>query len=161
MDIPAIADNFRRIVTAHYFDTRGRVGRSEFWYFALACLVLAIMAGILTNLTFLPLNAMLGLALLLPMAGIGARRLHDTGRDGRLVWAMLGPVAVFQLLAILTWGPFGWLGFLAFYLSIGWVLGLIAMVAMIALVWFWCQPGDAGDNAYGPPPPRPLPPPNF
>ena len=111
----AIADNFRRIVTRHYFDTHGRVGRSEFWYFALACLVLAIAAGILTNLTFLPLNAMLGLALLLPMAGMGARRLHDTGRDGRLVWAMLGPVAVFQLLAILTWGPFGWLGFVAFF----------------------------------------------
>jgi uncharacterized membrane protein YhaH (DUF805 family) len=23
----------------------------------------------------------------------------------------------------------------------------------VVLIYFWCQPGDPGDNAYGPPPP--------
>jgi uncharacterized membrane protein YhaH (DUF805 family) len=94
------------------------------------------------------------LALLLPSAGMGARRLQDTGRNGQLVWVLLIPAFITQLFALLAMGagPFGALGFLAFYFSIGWLLSLIELVAAVALIYFWCQPGDIAPNAYGPPP---------
>src|SRR5436305_1178753 len=82
MDLQAIFDNFRRTVTEHYFDMHGRVGRSQFWYFVLVNFVFAIVAAILQSVTFLPLAALYNLAMLLPAAGMGARRLQDTGRDG-------------------------------------------------------------------------------
>jgi uncharacterized membrane protein YhaH (DUF805 family) len=75
MDPKAIFDNFRRTVTEHYFDMNGRVGRSQFWYFVLANVVFAIAAAILQSVTFLPLAAVYNLAMLLPGAGMGARRL--------------------------------------------------------------------------------------
>lgn len=157
MDPKAIYENFRNVVTNHYFDMNGRVGRSDFWYFVLACAVLGIGVAIVSRITFLPLNALLGLALLLPMAGMGARRLQDTGRNGALVWALLIPAAITEIFGLLMWGPFGVLGFLAFYFTIGWLLGLIELVALVALIYFWVQPGTADVNAYGPPPASAVP----
>jgi uncharacterized membrane protein YhaH (DUF805 family) len=152
MDAKSIYENFRNVITNHYFDMAGRVNRSEFWYFVLACVVLGIGAAIVGRITFLPLNALLGLALLLPIAGMGARRLQDVGKNGALVWALIIPSAITQIFALLLWGPFGVFGFLAFYFSIGWLLNLIAVLALVALIYFWCQPGTLGANAYGPPP---------
>ena len=40
---------------------------------------------------------------------------------------------------------------------IGPLLGLIGFVAALVLIYFWCQPGDAGANAYGPPPDGAIP----
>ena len=84
MDIQAIFDNYRRTITEHYFDMHGRVGRAQFWYFMLAVLAGAILISILQAVTFLPLLVIYHLAMLLPVAGMGARRLQDTGRDGKL-----------------------------------------------------------------------------
>ena len=153
MDPQALIGLFRRIITQHYFDMHGRVGRAEFWYFVLCCVVVGILAAILTMATFLPFSAMVGLALLLPTAGMGARRLQDVGQNGQLVWLLIIPSFIVQLFGLLVWGPFGALGFMAFYLTIGWLLNLIALIAMIAAIYFWIQPGNPGDNAYGPPPP--------
>jgi len=153
MDPQALVGLFRRTVTEHYFDMRGRVSRSEFWYFVLCCVVLGIGAAILRAITFIPFNAILGLALLLPMAGMGARRLQDVGQNGQLIWILLIPSFIIQLFGLLVWGPFGVIGFLAFYLTIGWLLNLVALIAFVVALYFWCQPGNPGDNAYGPPPP--------
>jgi uncharacterized membrane protein YhaH (DUF805 family) len=156
MDPKAIYEYFLYTVTKHYFDMSGRVVRSDFWFFVLASFVLGIVAAIVSRITFLPLNAILGLALLLPMAGMGARRLQDTGRNGALVWALLIPAAISNLFGLMMWGPLGIFSFLAF----GWLLmllGLVELVALVALIYFWVQPGDPGENAYGPPPPRDVP----
>jgi len=154
MDVQAIFENFRRTVTEHYFDMNGRVGRAQFWYFALAYIVIAIgLAVVQVALFFLPLSALFGLAMLLPCAGMGARRLQDVGKNGQLIWVLLIPSFLIQLVGLLMWGPLGALGFLAFYLTIGWLLNLVALVAAVAAIYFWCQPGDPGPNAYGPPPP--------
>jgi uncharacterized membrane protein YhaH (DUF805 family) len=154
MDPKAIIENFRRTITEHYFDMNGRVGRGQFWSFVLASVVIGLIAAVVQSVTFLPVAAVINLALLLPSAGMGARRLQDTGRNGQLVWALLLPALITQVFAILTLGagPFGVAGFLAFYFSIGWLLSLIELVALVALIYFWCQPGDAGLNAYGAPP---------
>ena len=51
---------------------------------------------------FLPLGELYNLAVLLPAAGIGARRLQDTGRNGKLVWALFMLAAISQILAVIT-----------------------------------------------------------
>jgi uncharacterized membrane protein YhaH (DUF805 family) len=85
---------------------------------------------------------------------IGARRLQDTGRDGKLVWALLILVAISQILGILTALAFFYTGLFGFLFLPGLgVIGLITLVVAVVLIYFWCQPGTAGDNAYGPPPP--------
>lgn len=153
MDPQALVNLFRHTVTEHYCDMRGRVGRSEFWYFALCCLVLSIGAAVLTAITFIPFGAILGLALILPMAGMGARRLQDVGQNGQLIWVLLIPSFIIQLVGLMSWGPLGVLGFLAFYFMVGWLLNLIALVAVIVALYYWVQPGNPDTNAYGPPPP--------
>src|SRR5690349_19235440 len=117
MDPQAIFENYRRTVSEHYFDMRGRVGRSQFWYFVLANFVFAILAAVLQRLTFLPLLALYNLAMLLPAAGMGARRLQDIGRDGKLIWVFIfaGFISQFvSMLAMMSWFTFGFLSFFLF-----------------------------------------------
>lgn len=155
MDWQAIFDNFRRTITDHYFDMNGRVGRAQFWYFVLANFIGAIVAAILGSVTFLPLLAIYDLAMLLPTAGMGARRLQDTGRDGKLVWIFIFAGFVSLFLWIIAAMSFFALGFLSFLLfgPLIMLLHLALVIACVVLIYFWCQPGNSGDNAYGPPPP--------
>ena len=154
MDLQAIWDNFHRIVTRHYFDMRGRAGRAEFWYFVLAYIAIAILAGILGGISGLPLALLFSLAMLLPSAGMGARRLQDSGRDGRLVWIPVVGGFVAQMYAGMTafsvWHG-GWLPLLLFGPPLA-IVELALAIAWIAMLYFWMQPGDPGDNAHGPPP---------
>jgi uncharacterized membrane protein YhaH (DUF805 family) len=155
MEIQAIFDNFRHSVTDHYFDMHGRVGRAQFWYFVLAYFGLAIVAGIVGGILGLPLALLFSLALLLPSLGMGARRLQDTGRDGRLVWIPLigGLVAqVYREMADASVWLMGWLPMLVFG-PLLFIVKVALFIAWVALIYFWCQPGSAGDNVYGPPPP--------
>jgi uncharacterized membrane protein YhaH (DUF805 family) len=155
MDPQAIWGNFHRTVTEHYFDMTGRVGRPQFWYFVLANFVIAVVVAILQSVTFLPLLAIYNLAMLLPGAGMGARRLQDTGRDGKLVWIFIIAGFVSQLVSLLAMMSFYSLGFLSFILfgPMVMLINLAFLVACIVLIYFWCQTGDPGPNAYGPPPP--------
>ncbi|HTC83812.1 MAG TPA: DUF805 domain-containing protein, partial [Rhizomicrobium sp.] len=121
----------------------------------LANFVGAILAAILQSVIFLPLLAIYDLAILLPTAGMGARRLQDTGRDGKLVWIFIIAGFVSQFCAMLAMVSFFSLGFLSFLLfgPLLILINLALAIACIVLIYFWCQPGDPGDNAYGPPPP--------
>lgn len=157
MDLNAIVENFRSTVTQHYFDMNGRVGRERFWYFILACAVVEVAASLLQSATFLPVAALVSLALLLPIAGMGARRLQDTGRGGNLVWIALVPFALGQLFRLFFFGPFGIFGAVAYAFTIGPLLGVIGLIAALVLIYFWCQPGDAASNAYGAPPDQSMP----
>jgi len=155
MDPQAVIEVFRRNVTEHYFDLQGRVRRQEFWYFILACVVVFVVAAILDAIIRTGLiAAILRLALILPIAGLGARRLQDTGRNGQLVWIWAALAAINGVIALLVAlsGPFGALGFLWFFLSIGWILSLAELVIAIVLIYFWAQPGTVGPNQYGPDP---------
>lgn len=155
MDFQAIFDNYKRTITDHYFDMNGRVGRAQFWYFVLANFCAALLASIVGGIMGLPLAELYNLAVLLPATCLAARRLQDIGRNGMLAWALLIVVAVTQIIGILTAlslffaGPFG---FLFFVPSLS-ILGLLALGLCVVLIYFWCQPGDPGPNAYGPPPP--------
>ena len=155
MDFQAVFDNYKRIITEHYFDMSGRVGRAQFWYFVLANFCAAILASIVGGIVGMPLGALYNLAILLPATCLGARRLQDIGRNGMLAWAFLIVAAVSQIVTVLTalsWffaGPFG---FFFFAPSMA-ILGLLCLGIGVVLIYFWCQPGDPGPNAYGPPPP--------
>ena len=152
MDPQAIIENFRRNVTEHYFDMNGRVGRPEFWYFVLAAVIVEVIAAIIGDLLHVRiLQPVVALALLLPMAGMGARRLQDTGRNGALVWILIIPSLVMMLLSVMLFASgLGAFGFIFFFAGIIWLVDLITLAAAVALIYFWCQPGTPGPNAYGP-----------
>lgn len=154
MDIQAIWLNFHDAVTNHYFDMRGRVGRAQFWYFILVDIILSLLAGIMQAVTWLPVSALFSLAMLPPLAGMGARRLQDSGRDGRLVWVLFFLIAATQVAGILTAVAVAMSGFLGLVFAPG--LGIASaatMIVSLVLIWFWVQRGTPGDNQYGPPPP--------
>jgi uncharacterized membrane protein YhaH (DUF805 family) len=154
MDPQALFDNYRRTITEHYFDMNGRVGRAQFWYFVLANFIASILAHIVGRIVFLPLGQIYNLAVLLPAMCLGARRLQDIGRDGRMVWLLLILVAVTQIVGILTALTFAFAGLFGFLFVPGLgAVGLITLAVAVVLIYFWCQPGDPAPNAYGPPPP--------
>jgi len=161
MNLQAIFENYRRILADHYFDMAGRVGRSEFWYFVLANIAVALLLSIIQMATFLPLAAIYKLAMLLPSAGMGARRLQDTGRNGALVWILILAAAGSQiiLLLALTGAMVGGFAFFFLFGALIGVFNLTAAVIAIALIYFWGLPGDPGPNIYGLVPPvfRPAP----
>jgi uncharacterized membrane protein YhaH (DUF805 family) len=155
MDPKAVIEIFKRNVTEHYFDMKGRVSRQEFWFFVVACIAVFIAAAILDAIIHSGLLAAIaGLGLLLPLTGIGARRLQDTGKSGTLVWIWTVPAAINWVIVFLTSmvGVAGALGFLYFFFSIGWLISLVELVAALVLIYFWAQPGATGANDYGPDP---------
>lgn len=152
MDPKVIWDDFLNVIRNHYFDMKGRVRRYDFWTFVLAATLVLVAVTIVAS--FLPaggiLNAVAGFALLLPMAGMGARRLQDADKDGRLVWAVIIPNAInlfFNLLYSLS-GPYGPLGTFYDLFPTG-LINLVGFVAVIACIYFWVQDGTPGPNKYG------------
>jgi len=85
MDVNAIIANYKGTIQNHYFDMRGRAGRGQFWWFVLANLIASLLAHFVGSIIHLPLGELYNLAVLLPVMSLGARRLQDTGRDGKLV----------------------------------------------------------------------------
>jgi len=162
LDPQLIIEIFRKNVTEHYFDTKGRSSRPEFWLFVVGCVVVTLVASIVGSIVGYGglLGAIVNLALLLPLAGLAARRLQDTGKAGSLVWLAILPVGLNLLLTAwgyLAWSAaFGWYG--GYYYYWGWPSGLLSLIGLIASVYiaYLCaQPGTAGANAFGPEPPKP------
>lgn len=148
IDFNKLWQNFLDTVTNHYADFNGRVGRAQFWYYMLVAGVILLGVHIVANLLWIHvLGFLASLALLLPNAGMSARRLQDTGRSGTLVWIAFIPAAIAMLTNV--GGIFG----LFFFFTIGWLMGLIAFIAIIALIYFCVQPGMPEANQYGPVPP--------
>ncbi len=71
----------------------GRATRSEYWYFFLLNLVIAIAVGIVAYLIgFEELSFLYGLAVLVPTWAVTVRRLHDIGRSGWMILISLIPL---------------------------------------------------------------------
>ncbi len=156
IDFNKLWQNFLDTITNHYMDFRGRVGRAQFWYFILICVLVTLAGAIIDSILRTGLLvAVIGLALLLPTGGMAARRVQDSGNNGSLVWIWVIASGINRLIGLMLAlsGPFGAVGFLYFFFSIGWLISLVELVAVIALIYFCVQPGTPGDNAYGPPPP--------
>jgi uncharacterized membrane protein YhaH (DUF805 family) len=117
-------ENWKLVVLERYAKFDGRAGRAEFWWYALANIVLNIAVWILVGIGFaiatglgvvlIVLAAALYLALIVPSIAVAIRRLHDTDKSG---WYLL--------------------------------IGLIPFVGYIILIVFYVLEGTAGPNQYG------------
>ena len=122
----------------------GRASRSEFWWYALALLIVAFFVGIpALFLSFIPyaphiLAFAFVLAIFTPTLAVIVRRLHDTGRSA---WWSLGFVVslIYDLAGFIA--P---TGFNTPLLLVGTVLRLYN----IALLVFMALPGNSGENKY-------------
>lgn len=130
----------------------GRASRSEYWWFVLAYVVGAILVS-LTGIGVLYLLYVL--ALIVPVAAAGFRRLQDTGRPG---WYIVIPIGLAVLGTLLRpAGPvveggqamqmpdMGSMGLMA-------VLGLVQLVVAVLFIYWLTRPSQPETNAYGPPP---------
>jgi uncharacterized membrane protein YhaH (DUF805 family) len=152
MDFNKLWQNFVDTVTNHYLDFNGRVGRAQYWYYILVVFVLAIGVWLVGSVTTRALSSLFSLALLLPNLGMTVRRLHDTGKPGIWVLLLLVPGVLMILLgAFAVLGSV--LGFLLFIAAFATIIWLLWLAAMVVLIYFCAQPGQAGDNQFGPPPP--------
>ena len=114
----AIASGFRKYVTFS-----GRSVRSEYWYWVLFTLILAIVTGILDGAVFPdsetgggPISTISSIVILLPSIAVGVRRLHDIDRTG---W---------------------------------WYLIVFTIIGIFVLIYWACQPTTPAANEYGSPP---------
>lgn len=141
VDFNKLWQNFVDTLTNHYFDFNGRVGRTQFWWYVLVVVVLAILVGIIGSITTRLISSLFSLALLLPNLGMGVRRLHDVGKPGIYVLLPLVPAVLAMLFLFLFLWPLAMLCWLAVF------------AAAVLLIYWYAQPGMTGDNEYGPPPP--------
>jgi uncharacterized membrane protein YhaH (DUF805 family) len=141
VDINKLWQNFVDTLTNHYIDFNGRVGRAQFWWYVAVVIVLSILVGIVGSITTRLISSLFSLALLLPNLGMGVRRLHDVGKPGFYVLLPLVPAVLAVLFRLLFLWPLAMLCWLAVF------------AAAVLLIYWYAQPGVAGDNEYGSPPP--------
>lgn len=97
--VGAIKKGFRGYVVWN-----ARSTRSEYWWWTLFAVIVAVVASIIDTAVFStdmstggfgPVGVITGLALFLPGLSLWIRRLHDTDRSGWWVWIMLIPIVGF------------------------------------------------------------------
>ncbi len=81
--------NYYLKVLQNYATFTGRAGRSEYWYFFLFNVIIAIVLGVVGGLIKTTiLSTIYSLAVLVPGIAVGVRRMHDVGKSG---WYLLIP----------------------------------------------------------------------
>lgn len=87
-----------KAVFSKYATFEGRARRSEYWWFVLFNLIVAVILNVISP------NGLLGgiwsLATLLPSLAVGARRLHDIDRSGW--WLLIGFIPVIGLIVLIV-----------------------------------------------------------
>lgn len=151
-DVNKAIQYFQDVITNHYADFNGRVSRKDFWTYIAVYFVVAIGIAIVQNLVGFGLLALLQLAMLLPNAGLTARRLQDTGKPGSLVWILMIPALILNLVSFLFAMTFGVFGLLLIFLPLLPLIGLIALAAAVYMIYLCIQPGTPGSNQFGPEP---------
>lgn len=129
------------VLKRNYANFQGRASRSEYWYYTLFVVIVAL---VLTGLLMATMNFQTGeisgigyvviailavfyLAILIPSIAVAVRRFHDRDMSG---WWYLGFIALSMI-------PF------------------VGFVAGIAQLVIFCLKGTDGDNRFGPDPLRP------
>lgn len=102
------------ICFAEYVTFRGRASRSEYWFFALFCVLANIAAGIADNLTGFRIaedvgafGTIVSLAVFLPSLAVTSRRFHDAGWSFWWYLMVFLPVVgwIFVLYVLVTRDP--------------------------------------------------------
>lgn len=140
-------------LTQKYAQFKGRASRSEYWWFVLAYVIGAILVALI-GIPILSLVYML--ALIVPAAAAGFRRLQDMGKPGWYIFIPMGLSLVLSFFA--PSAPTVEPGQVPDFSGMGGNLGIIALLSTVQLVlavifiWWLTRPSEPGANAYGPPP---------
>ena len=106
----------------NYVNFSGRAARPEYWYFVLFLVIVGIITAIIDLTVF------------------GAEQIGPTNAIFSL--ATILPSLAVTIRRLHDIGRTGW-----------WVLlSFVPLVGIIILIIWWCRQGEAGPNAYGPPP---------
>jgi len=85
-----------------YVNFSDRAIRSEYWYWVLFVVIIAIVTGVIDNVTGIPItNPIFALATLLPGIAVSVRRLHDMDRSGW--WVLLGLIPLIGGIILIVW----------------------------------------------------------
>lgn len=86
-----------------YAGFQGRASRSEFWYWTLASAIVAIVLGILVQISgvFRIIEALWDLAIIVPSIALQCRRLHDIGKSGW--WQLIGLIPCVGWIIMIVW----------------------------------------------------------
>jgi uncharacterized membrane protein YhaH (DUF805 family) len=97
-----LVENWKKVVLENYANFEGRARRQEFWYYALAGLIIGVGFSILGQITpiFSIVSLLYSLAVLVPGIAVGVRRLHDIGKPG--IWLLLVFTCV-GIIILLVW----------------------------------------------------------
>ncbi|MCX5127996.1 DUF805 domain-containing protein [Streptomyces sp. NPDC002812] len=100
--------NYYLDVLKKYVVFSGRARRQEFWMFVLINFAVSIVVGIIDSVVGAGglLSGLYSLAVLLPVLGLAARRLHDTDKSGWWLLLYLIPVLGWIVL-IVFWATEG------------------------------------------------------
>jgi uncharacterized membrane protein YhaH (DUF805 family) len=77
-----------KLAFKNYATFTGKTSRPDYWYFALALLLLSAIAGVLDG----DVQTIVAIATLIPWASASARRLRDSGKTMNNFWWLLLPV---------------------------------------------------------------------
>jgi len=106
-----IIENWKLVVLQSYAKFDGRAGRGEYWWFALANIVVYVALSILTQISgiFSLLFFIYALAVFVPSIAVAIRRLHDTDKSGWLLLIGLIPFvgAIILLVFVIQEGTSG------------------------------------------------------
>ena len=136
--------NFLEVIS-QYAVFEGRASRSEFWWYILALLIVALLIGVaLLPLSFIPyaLNiAIYGfiIAILTPTLAVTVRRLHDTERSAW--WALCYVPSGIGDFLVLAGAPI--------HDTVALTAAIIGRILLIVLIILMALPGTSGDNKYG------------
>jgi uncharacterized membrane protein YhaH (DUF805 family) len=92
----------RNLTTGAYAQFSGRASRSEYWWFAVASLLLVIAAAIVDiAIGSFVVTSLAYLFIIIPGIALSVRRLHDTNRSGW--YLLLNLVPVIGSIVIFIW----------------------------------------------------------
>ena len=96
----------KRVFLEKYCDFKGRANRAEFWWAFLAYFIVNAILGVIPGTVGLIIRIIWWLATLLPVLGVGARRLHDINKSGWYWLIGLIPL-VGEIILIIWWAKEG------------------------------------------------------
>ncbi len=118
-------------VLGKYATFQGRASRSEYWWFVLAFLLFALLVNKIEGAVFAP---MLGFEAFDPAAGNPMSMIVSL--------ALFLPTLAVAIRRLHDIDRSGW-----WYL-----IGFVPLIGVLVLIYWYVQPGTAGDNTFGPPP---------
>jgi len=130
-------DAVKLCLTQKYGTFSGRAQRPEFWWYMLFYVLVQIVTSLIDSVLGLGLiNALAGLALLVPTLAVTARRLHDLGQTG---WIQIAPGIVALIL----------FAFIFVMPALTMVFIVLMIAVIVAFYIYLAMPGQPGPNKYG------------